>query len=407
MFYITRKKEGRQGVSFNGKVIPVEEAKSFAINIGPGVKKIDDPDENGKSKGYLLQAKKTGVILISRNEHDDIIGIEISDEVEVKKLDYSTGNFGTQYTCPIHMKIGVICEGFKIRVNGKVEATVIDGGEITTNNDAVILKAQSGSTVMALKNVTINSVTRSKIISERGVITINNELLDSEISSPEVVFKKNRGLISNNKIETENLTLTGLDFASENIIYFGNNLFVEKKDLIKSHNDFKRDRLKLKKNGKMLMGDLQPALKQMTKLDVTDNDLLEHIKLLIIAAKDMNYEMIYKEMDLIQKRNNTKIVAKVRKLFEALEKNTQSMKACEYRESTFNENINELNQRMASMKLIIEGFLRRAATIKIFCGILHKNVFKPDFMIESDDTGNKSIKATVTYSSHKGFEFVQ
>jgi len=32
---------------------------------------------------------------------------------------------------------------------------------------------------------------------------------------------------------------------------------------------------------------------------------------------------------------------------------------------------------------------------------------EPDFMVESDDTGNKYIMVTVTYSPHKGFEFVQ
>lgn len=408
LFYITHEKQGKQGISFDGEVIPVEEAKPFIINVGPGVKEIDDPDETGKSKGFFLQSQKIGVVILNRNEQGDITGIDITDEIEVKKLDYSTGNIGTQYTCPVSMKIGVICNRFKLRVNGKVETSIVDGGEIITNNDAVIMKTQSGSTVMALKDISIDSVTHSKIISERGTITIHTELIDSQVSSPKVVFEKSRGLTTNNKIETENLLLTGLYFSGENIIHFGHNLFTEKQDLVKSRENLQADKLKLANTEKVLMEKLQLELKRMTKLTIADHELVKHIKPIIIATKTMNYETIFKEMDLIQKKNNTKVVIDVRKLFETLEKIPQSIKACKYRESTLKENMDEVNQRMSAMKLSIEGFLRRAATIKIFCGIPDdKKVIEPNLMVESDDAANKFIKITGTYSPHKGFEFIQ
>jgi len=408
LFYITREKKGQRGISFDGKIIPVEEPEPFIINIGPGVEKIDDPDEKGESKGYFLQSGITGVVILNKNDRGVITGIDISDEIEVKKLDYSTGNIGTLYTCPIRMKIGVICNRFKIRVNGKVEATVVDGGEIITNNEAVIMKTQSGSTVMALKDINVDSATHSKIISETGAVTITKELIDSEISSPKIVFEKSRGLITNNKIETENLALKGLYFSGENIIYFGNNLFVEKEALIKSGENLKADKLKLSSTEKLLMGKLQLELKRLAKLTIADHDLVKHIKPLIIATNTMDFETIFNKMDLIRKKNNTKTVANVSKLFETLEKIPASLKACELRESTHSENMAELNHRMASMRLAIEGFLRRAATIKIFCGNPgDKKTIEPDFMVESDDAENKFIKVTGTYSSHKGFEFVQ
>jgi len=408
LFYITHEKQGKQGISFDGKVIPVDEAKPFVIHTGPGIKKTDDPDETGKSRGYFLQALKTGVVALGRDEQRVVNSIDITEEVEVKKLDYSVGNVGSQYTCPIRMKVGVICNGFKIRVHGKVEATVVDGGEIITNNEAVITNAQSGSTVMALKDIHIDSATRSKIISESGTVTINRELIDSQLSSPRVVFEKSKGLITNNKIEAENLILTGLYFSGENIIHFGNTLFVEKENLIKSRENLKAEKLQFSNTEKLLMGKLQLDLKRMIKLTIADHDLVKLIKPIIIATNTMDFETIYKGMDLLEKSNNTKVVADVRKLFETLEKLPQSIKACEYKESGLNETMNEIDRKMSSMKLSIEGFLRRAATIKIFCGISgDKKIIEPDFMIESDDTENKFIKVTGTYSLYKGFEFVQ
>lgn len=408
LFYITHEKQGKQGISFEGKILHVEEARPFIINLGAGVEQIDDPDETGKSKGYFLQSKATGVVTLLRNKEGRINSIDISDEIEIKRLDYSVGNIGSLYTCPIQMKVGVICNGFKIRVNGKVEANIIDGGEIITNNEAIITKAQSGSTIMALKDITIDSVTHSKIISECGIITITKEMIDSKISSPKIIFKQSKGLITNNKIETENLSFSGLYFSGENIIHFGNNLFVEKEELIKSRENLEVEKAKILNTQKLLMTKLQLELKRLTKLTISNPELVKHIKPLIIATKTMDYKTIYKEMDFIQKRNHTKVVANVRKLFEALEKMPKSIKACEYRESTHDENIEEVDQRMASMKLTIEGFLRRAATIKIFCGSLgDKKVLAPDFMIESDKNENKIINLTGTYSHQEGFEFAQ
>ena len=81
LFYIIHEKQGEKGVSFDGKLIPAEDAKPFIIHIGPGVEKKDDPDETGKLKGYFLQSQKTGVVILNRDEKGIINGIGISDEI--------------------------------------------------------------------------------------------------------------------------------------------------------------------------------------------------------------------------------------------------------------------------------------------------------------------------------------
>jgi len=61
LFYITHEKQGKKGVSFDGKIIPVEEAKPFAIHIGPGVEKredsTNDPGEIGRSRDIFYTHK--------------------------------------------------------------------------------------------------------------------------------------------------------------------------------------------------------------------------------------------------------------------------------------------------------------------------------------------------------------
>jgi len=408
LFYITHEKQGQQGLSFDGKIIPVELATPFNINIGPGVKRIDDLDEFGQSKGYFLKSELTGVVLLDRDDKDHVKSISINDEVEIQKLDYSTGNIGSQYTCPVSMKIGVICHGFKLRVNGKVETMVLDGGEIITNNEARITKAQADSVVMALKDITIDAATRSKLISEKGTITINTELIDSKISSPKVIFDKTKGLATNNAFETEHLALKGLYFSGENIIHFGNNLFVEKEKLQKTRESIQSKIRDLENNEKLLMGKLQLELKRLIKISSSNTDLIKHIKPIIMATKTMDFKLIFEQMDLIQKRNNTKVVFNVRKIFEVLENIPKEMLDQSKKVNKCNEELNLMGQRMGAMKLTIEGYLRRAGTIKIFCGITDKKkIPKPDLMIESDQKENKYIQITATYSHQTGFEFVR
>lgn len=408
LFYITYEKQGTQGLSFEGQIIPVKEAVPYVINVGQGVERVEEDSGTGKPKGYFLKAKKTGVVTLERNLENIITSIDILEEIGIKKLDYSTGNIGSQYTCPIQMKVGVVCNGFKIRVHGKVEADVVDGGEIITNNEAIILKAQAGSTIMALKDITIDSSTHAKLITEQGTLTINTELIDSEISGPNIIFERNRGLITNNKIETENLLFNGLYFSGENIIHFGNNLFIEKKELEKSKEQVQAQILEFKNNEKLLMGKLQLELKRLTQLAVADPELVKFIKPLIIATQTMDFQIINREIEFIQKRNNTKIVGQVKHIFESLEKLPQSIEALQLKKKSLDEGLSQIQNRMTAMKITIEGYLRKAATIKIFCGSPEKEkISTPCFTIESEGEENRYINVTGTYSSQKGFEFVQ
>ncbi|MCK5837248.1 MAG: hypothetical protein KAH09_08285, partial [Desulfobacula sp.] len=245
-------------------------------------------------------------------------------------------------------------------------------------------------------------------ISEHGTVTLNKELIDSKISSPTILFEKNKGLITNNTLSTNTLSLAHLYFSGENIIHFGDTLFGEKEGVITALKSLIEKGLNLKNTQDLLMGTLQLELKRLTKLALSDPELAPHIKRLILATQTMDYDTINREMGLIQKKNNTKIVATVKKIFNTLEKIPHTINTCKHKESELNKEMAGISQRMESMTLSIEGFLRRAATIKIFTGkIDDKKTIKPDFMIESTDKGNQYINVTATYSLRNGFKFTR
>ncbi len=409
LFHIAHEKQGKPGISFDGEPLPVEDAVPLMINIGPGVEKIDDVDDGTfESTGYHLQALTTGVVFLDRDDEGIVRDVRIDNEIEIKRLDYSVGNIGTQFTCPISAKIGIICNGFKIKINGSVQADISEGGEITTNDDAHISLVQSGSNIIAQNNIEISSSSGSTLSSEKGCIRINNELIDSKIFTPVIVFKKDHGLMTNNLIESNELSFKGLYFSGENIIHFGCGLFSEKETLLKTMGIVKNKIQELSNNEKLLMGQLQLELKRMAKLTISDSSLAKHIKPVIIATNTMDYGTINREMDLIQKRNNTKPVFNTRKLFEALEKIPIKVEVYKQKIDTIARQTEDIDRRMGFLKLEIEGMLRKAATIKIFCGNIEgKDASTPDFFLESDGDDSKYVKVAGTYSHNKGFEFVQ
>ncbi len=107
LFFITPEVQGRSGMGFDGKIIPVQQALPLSFNLKDGVDAVDSLDEKGNNRGYFLRANKTGVVILTRSE-EKITEIEIRDALDVGRLDYSTGNIGTKFVCPISMKIDTI-----------------------------------------------------------------------------------------------------------------------------------------------------------------------------------------------------------------------------------------------------------------------------------------------------------
>ncbi len=414
LFYITNEIQGTPGFSFDGKLMEVKEAQPYIIHTGDGVERIEDLDSTGKSRGFYLKSNKTGVVLQEKNSKGKIISIDIKDMIEINKLDYSTGNIGTRFTCPISLKVTEICGGFKIRVNGRVDADFVDGGEIITNNEAVIIKAQSGSSILALKDITASSVIHSKLISERGTIIIDRELMDSQLSAPKIIFEKSKGLVTNTRFESQDLTLKGCYFSSDNIIYFGNSLFVEEIEARKALSSARAKQQALENNEKMAAGQLQLELKRLARHAAEDPGLVEGVKGLIMAVKTKDYKTIYQQIEaIIQKdeqneRDETKAALNLKNIFETMENAPAAIEVCKKKEQRLKDDIAAIKQQMARMALTIEGTLRSGASIKIFCGIQDdEDPVEPDFILESDTTDTKYIMAKCSYSPGKGFEMIQ
>jgi len=405
LFFIARQSQGKPGMEYDGNIVQVPTALPLELNLKGGVDRVDRVDDQGNIIGHFLVASKTGVVLLTRID-DKIAGIEISDELDVKRLDYSTGNIGTKFLCPISMKIDTICGGFKIRARGMVAANVLEGGEIETDSQAIINTIEPGSIVRAQKDIIFHFARNAILTSETGCITILDELMDSTLLSRDISFEKNRGTLTNNTLDAETIFLKNIYFCGENALYFGRRLFSDRQALFDARKNLEKEMLSLNETEKELMEHFFHELKRLTKTLKTNPLLRENIKNLILATRTMDFDTLDSELETIGKLMNTKEVATIKNQLVTLKQIKNRF--FKEQEEELKKKIQETNQRMSAMSLTIEGFLRRAATLKIYTGEEENEIsLKPAVFIESEKNEDTLIKIQGTYHPRQGFNIIQ
>jgi uncharacterized protein (DUF342 family) len=405
LFFITTESQGKPGMEYDGHIVQVPTALPLELNLNGGVNRVDRVDDQGNIIGHFLVASKTGVVLLTRID-DKISGIEISDELDVKRLDYSTGNIGTKFLCPISMKIDTICSGFRIRARGKVEANVLEGGEIETDSQAIIKIIEPDSKVTAQKDIIFHFARHAILSSETGCITILDELMDSTLFSTGISFKKNRGTLTNSILDAETISLENIYFCGENTLYFGRRLFSDRQALLDTRKNLEEEMLSLNEKEKELMEQFLHELKRLTKTLKTNPMLRENIKNLILATRTMDFDTLDSELETISKLMNTKEVATIKKQLATLKQIKN--KYFKDQEEELKDKIQETNHKMSAMSLTIEGLLRRAATLKIYTGARDNDLsLKPAVFIESEKSQDTLIKIQGTYNTRQGFKIIQ
>ena len=407
LFFITPEYQGKPGIGFDGDIIQVPKALPFEINLKGGVDLVNNLGNKKKTRGHFLRANKTGVVILTMS-NGKISDIEISDNLDVKRLDYSIGNLGTQHICPVSMKIDTICNEFKIKARGMVTVNILEGGEVTTDSQAIIHTIQPDSKVTAQENITVHLARNSVLTSEKGHITIKEQLIESTLFSVGIFFEKHRGILTSNILDAETISLENIYFCGENEIYFGRRLFCQKKALNESLRILKEKRLSDKEEEKKWMEKLQNELQRLTKAIRTKPVVQNNVKQLILATRTMDFETLYKELKIILAQINTKEVVTIKSLLDKLSQIPQRNKSRIKQEEDIQKKISKTDRQMSNMTLTVHGYLKRAATLKIFTGDAGEDFpQEPELLIESEKDQDTVIKIQGTFNRWEGFKITR
>ncbi|HKK90190.1 MAG TPA: FapA family protein, partial [Desulfobacteraceae bacterium] len=353
LFYISREFHGTPGMAYNGEIIEVPEATPLELKLLGGVEVVEKETEGDKPPGYYLRAEKNGVVLLHRSR-GEITGVGIRDVLEVKRLDYATGNIGTEHISPINIKIGTVCSGFTIRAKGWVKADVLEGGSILAESSAQVSTVEGNSRILVQDNIVASFVINSLLTAKTGSIRIEKELLDSTLVAPVISFEQTRGNMTNNILYGESLSLKKLYYCGENTIYFGHYLFKKKQELAAARDECKKEKRFLKEQENSLKEELQTRLKGMIRTIPKDSLSMKNVKELILAMQAMAFEKMENELGAIAKMVNNREVSRVKGVLEDLKKNAQRITALVDREHAVLAKIKSVEQKMEKMALSME-----------------------------------------------------
>lgn len=403
LFFITPEVQGRAGMQYDGGIIHVPPAHPLTLALNGGVDAVESITEKNQIRGHFLRASKTGAVLLTRTE-GKITGIEVRDALDVKRLDYSVGNIGTHYVCPISMRIDTICNDFRIRARGIIEIGELEGGHAETESSATVHTANPGSSVKAEKDIVVHFCKGSTLSSLNGYVTIMEEALDSRIDARGIVFDKYKGIFTGTTLDAEQITLKNIYLCGTSTLHFGRRLFRERDILIEARARLKEDNLTRKAREEGFIEDLQDNIKALTKILKANPLLRDSLKAFLLAAQAMDYPALYRELDAIAQTMNTKEVARIRKRLDFLQTVPEADEAARAKDKAMVQRIAQAEHDMGKISLTVEGRLRRAATLRIITPDPSKeHPEQPDLLVENQTEKDLFVKLQGSYNRSQGF----
>jgi len=403
LFFITPEVEGRMGMQYDGSIIHVPQAMPLTIALNGGVDIVESMTPEDRLKGHFLRASRTGAVLLTKTD-GKISAVEVRETLDVKRLDYSVGNIGTHFICPISMRIDAICADFRIRAKGIVEVGELEGGHVETESGAVIHSASSGSSIKADKDITVHFCKGSTLSSLNGYVTIVDEFLDARADARGVSFDKYKGILSGARMDAEHITLKNIFICGANTLHFGKRLFRERDTLIEARARLKEDSLTRKAREKGVMEDLQDNIKSLSKILKTNPLLRDNLKTFLLATQSMDFPVLYRELNTIAETMNTKEVARIKKNLDLLKKIPEAEELVKKRDQDLIKRITQAEQDMAKMSLTIEARMRRASTLTIITPDPDKeNPDQPDLLVENQTEKDIFVKVYGSYNRSMGF----
>jgi len=223
LLVLSRPIEGKQGLSFRGKVLEPREPLVYPAKFGEGVTEIKNPDGSRR-----IVAGREGVISFKKGSDGKIVSLDVVDKVPVKNIGLEIGNLGSKEN-PFAAELVVerkIDPRVKIWTRKPLTASELVDAKIFSQEKVSIGRSYGGE-IFSDKPIGVQHVIRSALESlERVKITQATE--DSTIKSPELIIGSTERRISahNLKAEIEKGKVSNTFLIGKNTFVFDENLFI-------------------------------------------------------------------------------------------------------------------------------------------------------------------------------------
>lgn len=401
ILFISNPIPGKHGVTYSGRPLMVNPPQEIDLNIKSGIIREDGYSEEDQLDGYYLKAANDGVIIISKTD-GQISEIDVSNEVKLDKIDFSTGNIGSEFKSPVSMEIGEIGNEFKVSVDGRLKVENLYGGIISTNENAVTVNVRDNSKVTAKNNIKSKNVADSTMESIEGTILIEGEIRDSKLKAPRVHFICKKGQMLNVAIGTIELILKGGYYCGVNDISLGKELFQKRLEILDNRDAFELTNDQIN----TAIGDIKtkivPELKDIAS-QIADEKTMDQYRILIRHFQSLEFTAANDILTELRKKLNVMQIDSIKKSFSNLNGLAIKQIDTEGQIKTSNSELLTIEERINSIKFQVAGEINPTATIKFFCNKKLEND-QPVFEIKSTGSDkNEAIDISGSYNLEDGF----
>ncbi len=392
---------GKHGVAYSGRPLMVNPPEILNLTIKSGILREDGYNEEEQLGGYYLKAANDGVIIISKTDNR-ISEIDVSDEIKLDKIDFSTGNIGSEFKSPVSMEIGEIGNEFKVSVDGKLKVENLNGGIISTNENAEAVNVRDNSKVTAKMNIKSKNIADSTMESIEGTILIEGEIRDSKLKAPRVHFICKKGQMLNVGIDTTALILKGGYYCGMNKISLGKELFQERLDILE-----KRDTFELTNDQiNTAIGDIKtkivPELKDIAS-QIADEKTMDQYRILIRHFQSLEFNAANDILTELRKKLNVMQIDSIKKSFSNMNALAIKQIDTEAQIKTSDSELLTIEESINNIKFQVAGEINPTATIKFFCNKKLDND-QPVFEIKTANSDkNEVIDISGSYNLEGGF----
>ncbi len=230
--------EGSDGTNIFGRPVLPGTAVPYSLEFGEGVVVSAYLAGNGERSGVRLAAGIKGVLTFKCDERDVLRSLDVEEQISTRSICFKTGNLGDrEVRIPVPVFLEEFRPDFSLYSTAQVTCGEVYGGIINTEDSAILGIVNSGSRIVAGRQIRADFVQKSYL--EAPEVTITRNIIDVRIRADKFTAEGEKIFaLTNTEVDAVMVHMNKvLIQGGDNIIDLGRSLIKEQAAAVLSSDD--------------------------------------------------------------------------------------------------------------------------------------------------------------------------
>ncbi|MCG8633485.1 MAG: FapA family protein [Desulfobacterales bacterium] len=356
--------DGSDGINiFGGPVLP-DQAAPYPLEFGDGVGIGAYLAGDRERTGMRLAARMRGVLSYTCDERGNLRSLDVEEEISTRSICFKTGNLGDrEVRIPVPVFLEEFRPDFSLYSTAAVTCSEVYGGVINTDDRAVLGIVNSGSRIVAGKEIRAEFVQKSYL--EAPEVSVTRNIIDVRIKADrfraegEKIFALTNTEVDALIVQMNQVLIQGGD----NIIDLGRSLINRRASAELSGGDAEDEKHALQEEKAGLLETVKTDLLQAVKKAEPDKR-----KGLVEFARTMSRhpeEEIVRRLEVFKGYGNMRSIEAMKKKLLRLARLNAAIKEKNCDQERAGVTSREIGEQLQQVSYAVTGFVAPGATLRI------------------------------------------